>query len=332
MLKKIPLLLLLCWHSLNATVCPSDCHSCTEPCNDLCGFFFGAEGLYWTANQEDLEYASDVNGEPFLVGPGKTHSLNYKWNGGARGWLGWHSDGGEGRFVYTWIKNKAEGHKRSEDGINLSALLIHPAADQFVASFAGGRNQFEYQTLDMLFGNNLSYCCKRIFIRPYYGARALKILQKFDMTYAGIDFPVPSSVTARSLLKAAGVNAGVDFQYTFLRCLGVYGGFGGSILAGRIQSNQKQFIHSHPIVNQVRLKENLRVCVPGYQLCGGLTWHISIHRYFDFLLSVGYEFSHWFNTPTTRRFYDDVNHGVSSSIRKGELTLHGATLSMTFAF
>jgi hypothetical protein len=332
MLKKLSVLWILVSGSLNAIVCPSDCHTCAEPCNDLCGFFFGAEGLYWTACQDNLEYASDINGEPFLVGPGKTHSLHYDWKGGVRGWLGWHCDGGEGRFVYTWIKNEADGHKHSEDNIDLIALLVHPGTNQSIASFASGENEFEYQTLDMLFGNNLSYCCNKIFIHPFYGVRALKIRQDFSMVYSGLDFETPTIITARSLLKAAGVNAGVDFQYTIFKHLGVYGGFGGSILAGRIESHQKQFSVGELLFREVDLDDDLRVCVPGYQISAGLTWYIHCHRYFTFLLSAGYEFSHWFRVPTTRRFYDDVNHGVSGSVRKGEMTLHGATLSIVFAF
>jgi hypothetical protein len=153
------------------------------------------------------------------------------------------------------------------------------------------------------------------------------------MVYSGIDFEVPTRIRARSLLKAAGANAGVDFQFTLFRCLGVYGGFGGSILAGRIESHQKQFIDfDESLTTEVKLDDDLRVCVPGYQLCGGFTWHHHCHRYFDLLVSIGYEFSHWYRVPTTRRFFDDVNHGVSASIKRGELTLHGVTFSIAFAF
>lgn len=329
MLKKVVAALSLFAGSLNASVCPSDCNACCSPCNDLSGLLIGAEGLYWNACQENLDYALDVGDGNFLAGPGETHNLNYEWGGGARGWFGIHCDGGEGRFVYTWIKMKAEGSERSERNESLSALLIHPASNRTNAREAHGENELEYQTLDMLFGNNLSFCCDKIWIRPYYGGRALKILQELEVTYEGLDFEIPNHVKVRSKLEAAGLNAGLDLQYKLHHCLGIYGGFGGSVLAGRIQAKQKQYASRETMID---LDDDFRLCVPGYQLTAGLCWHIHCIDYFDFVFRIGYEFSHWFHVPAPRRFFDDVNHGVSESITKGQLTLHGATLSMLFAF
>jgi hypothetical protein len=332
MLKLTLATLLLLSSPLYASVCPSDVNSCCAPCSDLSGLLIGAEGLYWTANQHNLDYALDIGNDGFLASPGKTHSLNYDWNYGVRGWFGIHCDGGEGRFVYTWIQVKAEGSTTNNPDSSLSALLIHPGTERINALEAEGENSLEYQTLDMLYGNNLSFCCDKIWIRPFYGARALKIYQKLDVLYEGLDFEIPGEVTLRSKLLAAGINAGFDMQYKLEDHLGIYGGFGGSVLAGKVKAEQRQYIVGIISDTDISLDDNFNVCIPGYQFTAGLSWHFHCIDYCDFVFKLGYEFSHWFNVPTTRRFYDSVNHGVSESLTKGELTLHGATITMLFAF
>ena len=330
MTKKLLILFLLSCECIFAQqVTPSDCNPCICPCNDMCGFFIGAEGLYWTACQDDLEYAADVGEGGILVGPGENHSLHYPWKTGIRGWWGIHCAGGEGRFVYTWIQNKAHGHKEGD----LIATLIHPASPGFEASEARGHNQFEFQTLDMLFGNNLSYCCDAIWIHPYFGARAMKLYQKFNVHYNGIDFENTGIVKAHSLLKAGGITAGFDMLYKFTPCFRIYGGFAGSLLGGRAEAHQRQQSNVNgDIETQIDLEDSKFVCVPGYQARAGLAWRFHCTNYYDFLFTIGYEFSHWFRVPTTQRFVDNVNEGVSESLTRGGLTLHGATVSMLFAF
>lgn len=287
---------------------------------------FGAEGLYWTTSQTNLDYATDVDG-------GKKHSLHYQWQPGVRGWWGLHCLCGEGRFVYTWLNTEAKGSAVGDSLDPLNPSLLQPDVDSPEALVAKAHNSLDYQTLDMLFGYNFSYYCDALWVHPYFGVRGMQILQQFKVNYEGLDFVEPSLVKIHSTLKAAGINGGLDVQYTLVNRFGMYGGFSGSILAGSIHSRQKQQTRSGSTFDtDFRFNDKTSVWVPGYQLTAGLSWRAHCRYFYDLLITVGYEFSQWYRVPTTHHIQNEVNDGFRKSITKGNLILQGVTASVFIAF
>ena len=56
-------------------------------CYNDCLFYFGAEGLWWTVCQTNLDFGVDVSSEDEntrdkLVGSGSHHYLDYDWKAG----------------------------------------------------------------------------------------------------------------------------------------------------------------------------------------------------------------------------------------------------------
>jgi hypothetical protein len=302
--------------------------------------YIGAEGLWWTVYQEDLEFAVDVssNDENILVGPGKTHSLDYGWRGGARGFIGFDGYcGWDIRGVYTWYKADPFSHvTHDNDEQLLLASWAHPGGVGFEAEIATASQHFTYQTADLLFAREVTFSCLAFTLEPFVGVRGLRLKQKVSVDYEGADFiENPQQINFESDLKAIGLLVGLHMRNNIFCGLGLYGDLAASALYGKsdFKQNQLSLNTLGEVVDTVVdfEDENHGRVLPGCHLRAGMDWLIETSCFFVHI-QAGYEFNHWFNTPAVTRFFDDVNHGVSSSSRKGELTLHGATLSLSIRF
>ncbi len=339
-------------------VCPPCCTY--SPCEPLCcsddsccienGFFFGVEGLWWTVYQDNLDYAVEFNnaeGATEILGPGKTKFLNYDWDGGVRGTLGWIFCGWDLWGTYTWYQNKSDASTSTlNSDTDLKASLLHPATPEKNAEKASINSDITYQTFDVLFGRTLIFCENSLFLHPFAGVQGLQIKQELDALYQGGDFVLtpaqpfigginadPARVKWDSNLQAIGLKAGLDMNYRWYCGLGLYGSFAGSVLASKTDIHHKQQVldsNGSVTENLINLKEKENVCIPGYQVSAGFSWDTCCTDCFYFIFKVGYEFNHWFNTPQLRRYHDG-NEGVSSD-SSGNIGFHGATLSVNFYF
>jgi hypothetical protein len=289
--------------------------------------------------QEDLEYAVDVTGEDDgeLVGPGETHALEYDWRGGVRGFIGFDGYcGWDIRGVYTWYKNETEERITEVAGESvLIATWAHPGGIGFNALTATASQHFKYQTVDLIFGKEITFCPLAFTLEPFIGIRGLKLNQNISALYEGEDFiDNPQLVTFESDLKAIGLYTGIHMRNNLCCGLGFYGDFAGSLLYGKGKNRQHQLsldTFGAVVDTVVDLEDNPCRILPGCHIRAGIDWLFEVCC-MNFHIQAGYEFNHWFNTPIVSRFYDNVNHGVSSSSGKGEITLHGATLSASLRF
>jgi hypothetical protein len=315
---------------LTITLNAGDC--CITP-----SLYVGGEGLWWTVCQEDLEFAVDVDSEggEMLVGPGETHALEYDWRGGARGFIGFDGYcGWDIRAVYTWYKNNTDENLTQLENL-LIASWAHPGGIGFNALTATASQNFKYETADLIFGKELTFTPLAFTLAPFVGVRCLKINQDISALYEGEDFSDnPQLVTFKSDLKAIGIYTGLHMRNNLCCGLGFYGDFAGSMLYGQGKSKQHQLSldSTGAILNTVvNLEEDPSRILPGCHLRAGMDWLFEVGC-MNFHIQAGYEFNHWFNTPIISRFYDNVNHGISSTSKKGEITLHGATLSAALRF
>ena len=313
------------------------CYSCYLDCNEFCTNV-GFEGLYWIVHQSDLDYAVDFDANNIL-GPQKTHFLDYDWEVGARGWIarnwncGWNS-----KIVYTYYRNESTASKDTTNkAIDLKASLLHPSTGKEDAEKATGGIDLKYQTLDFLLGKFFPYCDNSCTLRSFFGVRALKIKQDLKMLYEGKDFgtgdlATPARVKWKSDLKALGLHAGLDMTFCGLR---LYGGLSGSVLASRTDNHHHQQVLDKTkktvTAEEIDLKEKQHVMVPGYHLTGGISWETCCHNCFLFRVKVGYEYNKWFDTPQLRRYHYG-NEGVSHSGSSGNIGLHGLSVTTDFYF
>ncbi len=318
-----------------------DCFN-SNPCFNL---IVGAEGLYWTVDQRDLDYAIDVSAvtnTPELAGPGDVHFLDYHHKGGIRFWVGFETQNSwDLRFIYTSYHNHAHDNITS-DGVNtlLLATLVHPGSFTNRAQTVDAETRLSYRTYDLLMGNKLSFYCEDFFIHPFIGLRGLTLDQHLKALYTGGDFETegptsqPGQIIYKSELNVLGLHAGMDFDYQFCYGFGFYGGFGGSILAGKSHAHQIENVFnadSTVFSNLVNIHERENVMIPGWNLKAGLSWNPCFAYDINMLWTVGYEFNQWFNTPQYRRFVNQECTGVSCK-NSGIIGLHGVTVSVTLFY
>jgi hypothetical protein len=318
-------------------------------CNSLCNlpnclFYVGGEGLYWTVNQSDLDYAMDLSsllGRDEVVGPGNVHFLDYDWDWGFRLWLGLHGESGwDMRGAYTHFKNKTSVSRTGSEDHNLIATLVHPGLSRCEAFSASLDNCITYNTYDILLGNEVSLCCDALKLNPFFGLRGLTLEQRLNAMYSGVDFvnnrqvPTPGQVKYNSDLRALGIHAGMDINYYLCKGFGFYGGFAGSVLAGKSDNKQRQFLLNPDGTideTEVDIREKENLIIPGYHFRAGINWQSCFDYGSHMIFTFGYEFHQWFNTPQLRRFSDDNCPGLSSGNR-GDIGFQGAVVSFTLFF
>lgn len=313
---------------------------CDLGCSQNNGFYFGVDGLYWTTYQTNLDYSVDFNNgseATEILGPGKTHFLEYNWCGGVRGHLGFQACGFDTTVTYTWIQNDARGKKDTDDSdTDLKASLLHPSTGLSDADEAYGRLDLTYETLDILFGRQVDFCDKKMLFHPFVGVRMMKIKQDEKVTYEGEDFvDAPEQVRWKSTLEGVGLHAGFDLFYQWQCGIGLYGITGASLLASKADDKHWQYTLDEngdevdpPSIN---LKSRQDLVIPGYHLQAGISWDTCCNDCWFVRFKIGYEFNQWFRTPQLRRYHYN-NDGVSNSSTSGNIALHGGTFGFDIRF
>ncbi|MGA8165187.1 MAG: Lpg1974 family pore-forming outer membrane protein [Waddliaceae bacterium] len=316
-----------------------------EPCSQrrrkACGLIIDAEGLYWTIFQTNLDYAVDaVDEDPSsnILGPGKTHFLDYDWRWGGRGYLGIQNCGWEVKGGYTWFESKASGKTIAKlPDMILKPSLIHPSVDREFAERAFGDQCLNYQIVDLLYGKNLYLCCNSLTLYPFFGARGLRLKQEMTVRYRGEDFfDETTKVNWHSLLKAAGLHAGLDYYFAYGSCGGFFGSFAGSVLVGRTDNHHLQLLlNEEEGIQETEINLKERQCIPiaGYHLSAGIflaTYDCCGDSLFR--LKLGYELNEWFQTPQLRRYSGGEGEAVSNSATAGSIGLHGGFVSAELTF
>lgn len=304
---------------LNAQCCVT-CGPCGSASNDMCGFFIGAEGLYWTATNPDFIFAEESGNE---------HRLEYDWEVGVRGWTGFHWCGVNSRVVYNWFGLNTKHNLNAEEGSTLFPTYFDPDFGFDEASFAQGKMSFEYQTLDLLSGHALSFFDRNLWIEPYFGARGLQLLQNLQVEYEGLDFePDMGNTTWKSKLQAVGIEGGLDVNATLLCGFGLYGTFSGSVLASRIENQLISLLDTSDSISSSDsqwIKKKKHPCIRGFSVGGGIRWAYLCPCYYLFQIRLGYEYNRWYNMPSVPSLITESNNSE-------RLNLQGATLSAEFIF
>lgn len=340
---NLSLTLLLLWGIVVEASCYDPyCYSCEQFCPDECHFFIGAEGLYWTVCDNDLDFAVDFDHSKTKILDGHTHFADYDWRWGARVWIGWNwCCGWDSTICYTWYRGKRDKtiDRRDQDTC-LKASLLHPSTELSYAKKASSDLELKYQTLDLLFGRTVTYCENSLVLRPYFGARGLYLNQEQEVIYEGGDFDAsppgyigdqyatPARVTWESKLKVGGLTAGVDMDYRWCSGFGIYGSLGASILAGHTDNDHLQVLLDSTdaiISKHIDLDHDHCIAIPGIHLQGGVNYHWSCGECLLMKFHILYEFNQYCNTPHLRR-YSYGNEGVSSSGSAGNIALHGITV------
>lgn len=338
--------------------------SCDPCCQDDCGFYVGGDVLYWTACQECLEVGSTTEDITVDIETGKVtttakiHVADYNWDLGFRVFAGYRMgcDDWELRGVYTYWNNDATGNIRP----NLLGVKTST------------NNDFKYQTADaLLYREYILGCSSKL--RPFAGFRALWIDQKFrvetkivgpETSEIAVEPLILSQLKLDSDLFAAGMTAGIDWEWTLCDGFGVYVGMSGSLLEGDTDNRHAFLRLESPIgptsssfsssaeqfESEFILKDDRCLPIPGYHLNAGVTWEscfdmCGMESWLKF--SLGYELNHWFQVPTFNPFgllagqfegtsttsQTDVNVPFNLlTCKTNSVLLHGLTARVSYLF
>lgn len=334
----------------------ANCPTCyIDLCQSPCGIEFGADVLWWSTCQMNMDYSynetlplPDDPPPPFLdllAGKGNIHFIDYTWHTGVRYFLTYRAgcDQWDGRIIFTHY------HTRGDEEANLvindpDALLQDPPRNNFAAllhpdttvipdetGFDKGKahNEIDYDVLDILFSR--TFCCinQSLLINPYLGLRLLYLDQDLEADYKVVeeddeeDSPVinRSCVSFDSEFKGIGFHTGVELTHHLIGNFELYGNVSGSLIAGTMRNDHVQEDDGTITVD---LKEKQNHILPGLQLGIGVVWNTPFICSTFFETKIGYEFTSWYHTPQIRRFIKQ-DTGVMSSSTNGNIGFHGAT-------
>jgi len=310
----------------------------------------GAEFLYWTAFDADLDYAvNNTAGYDVATtggGVSEMHFADYDWDPGFRVFIGYEDpcDCWGGRASYLHFCSKNTNTATFGDGVtnHLKPTLWSPAFGNDRCQNATATTEIEYHFYDVTIGRTCCIC-EGVSFRPFGGFRGLKLDQKLDVVYdGGRDFTnYDGVVTWNSCFDGYGLTGGFDWNLSFCGCFCAYATVSASIVAGETDDLETQggpegVNGNTQIINNINSHEKQCIGVPGYQLAVGLCYEKCCETScgcYCFNLGVGYEMNHWLNVPELRRFVGSGNEAANNGGgAKGCLLLHGLTVRGTVSF
>lgn len=331
----------------NADTCCQG-NSCQESCSkdDCYGFFAGANFLYWTTNQSDLDYAVDSllfknKGTP----NGKVHYLDYEWDPGYRIALGYDlgCDFGRMGLVYTHFSQEASGHKRSSTTRDLFSTVFASSADNIThfnsfdpIRFAKGKKDLDYDVLDLLFSRPICLNQRSVLL-PFVGIRGLCLNQ--DLKLSCIPKELNSDkidnfvVKNQSKYSAVGLRAGIGYSFSICSGFGFYTDVSGSALSGQTDDHQRFVGFADSVLTQtyVNVKDRQHTSLFGYQIGLGISYDTCVCGH-AIGLGIGYEMNEWLNVPCLRRWTNADQIGTTITATDSNLLLHGLTIKASTEF
>lgn len=254
--------------------CPTDC-PCppSRPFLDTCGnWYFNAEGLYWEASEEGLNFATkksfncgsgfngssssssevDQSGFPCDVCEhGSVKDIGSSWDGGFRLGIGYDlpCDGWDVVANWTWFRTTAKSHTSSDFAAGEFLLPVWGDGDEFIADDIHAKWTLNLNILDVELGREfcVSPC---LSLRPFMGIRAAWVDQKYNVFNDGhIDFEFDDvsvaigsteDIRMKSKFSGVGVRGGLDSEWKVGCGFSLYGQVAASILWGHLDRHTSE--------------------------------------------------------------------------------------------
>lgn len=263
------------------------------------GFSAGIDFLYWYGRERDLPVAYRLLDLPLTPDNQTTSTVfdkalypNAQWDPGVRLFVSWDSccDGWDLLLQWTWYKNsKCQSFSTPSSGTDADTFLQNPWEDNLLRwDTIKSDWEFQYNQLDLQLGRRywLSPC---FTLRPFTGLRFLWSDVDFG-SKSYLDEVLSPDVTQSNFSNVshdnknwgAGLVGGVEPRFYFTPCFSLYGGFGVSLLWGKIETNRKQEIY----VSTVRPTSTLVSQDQTYRACSE---HFGMQSLFDTELGLRYE-------------------------------------------
>ena len=295
---------------------------------DGCNVFLTGDYIYWSARQDNMQYASTgySNDYDLSVNPGKSENPTFKYETGFKGGLGFNfgHDMWDCSFNYTWFQsnnNKDSVSGSYSDGLTPSfSPSIDLLSDDYFKS-AKTLWQLHFNVIDSELGRSF-YISKYLSLRPFIGLKGTWQNQKFANTYSGVindeDFSYWNNMN--NSLWGIGIRSGLNTSWHLSESWSLFGDLALSGLFEKFQMKRKDSykIDDESKVSPIHQRGELTTISPILELCIGIRkdeWFFQDK--FHLGVQAGWEEQIW---------WDQNQFGLNMSMtRGGNLVLQGLT-------
>ena len=305
--------------------------------------YITAESLYWTANQEELNFATASTNS---ISWEKQYIISH-FDPGYRVSLGIIPSTQAGIDLqgrYTWfhlingtgsVSVKASDcsdnptHQVCSIEANNDGRLIDPDILIYETVTAANANwNFLLSTADLVFGRAF-LISPTLNLRPFMGLKATWQRQDFDINYTLIFVELPSSDKVRSNQYAYGIGptSGIETNWEMGKNWSLYGRSTLSLVSTRFKTRCYDIETDDllPSVTNYNLSQKTSESQGIFELSLGMTWdNWFVDDTFHLGISLGYEMQYW----------NDNNHLYMNpeDPRHGSLSIQGITLGLRADF
>lgn len=308
--------------------------------------YLGASFIYWQPLQDNMEFAvssSSTTAGDSLSGTTAAPisnnivnlSTNYKPGFQVMGGMNFDYDNWDSSVMYTWFHNTNSSSTNGPTGGTVWPIIGHPqaAASSFSSFYNSASSSWNLKMdiADWVLARSY-YVGTKLTCRPYFGARAAWIRQKYNQTYTRTTATASTAtVQNKSTSWGIGPEAGMTANYMFSYGLRAFGDFSGDLLYTRYGTS---FHQTNTVATyDLKFREKGISTVRAHTMLDlGLGWG----SYFDnnnwhFDLMASYGFQIFWNQNMFRHFVDDVMD-ANSNIQNGDLYVHGLNITVRFDF
>lgn len=291
--------------------------------------------IWWNPIQEGMELAisDDTNTVNLPIVNGRVINMDFKYKPGFKVALGINMDhdNWDGIVEYTWLHfTQRQSSGRPVSGI-LRTIQAHPEnVPEAVSTSAKWRASLDIVNAELA---RSYYVGTHLTFRTHFGARLALIDQRFVPRY-NPSTNETSTVRCRNTSDSWGLGprAGLDSNWLLGLGFRVFGNAAADILYTRYKLKTEEDQAANPNALALRVKDKISYLRPHAELQMGLGWG----TYFDnnnwhVDLAASYDFHVFWNQNMFRQFYSSTSEGLSS-LRYGDLFLHGLTVTLRFDF
>jgi len=349
-IKIFALLICIAWLLHADDCCNNYCDSRSTRCGECVGLTLFADGLYWQAREDGLDYVIQNNDGSALIDDACVRRVNFDWHGGFRFGAGYCSPCCNYFFNAFWTRF----HTKGDDCLKVTfPTTLFPVWSNPSSMLTTEENARACVNLDLdMFDARLTalftpHCC--IDVMPYIGLVYAKINQNFNINMSGGLSTQPfrgdvldDAICMRNNFRGVGPKVGVNSIWGLGCGLGFFARADAALAYGKFDICQKEtvtFSENSEERTFLNIKCNeFHMVRPIVDLILGVRWDTPINRdafccqsRYHLYLEAGWELIYFFGQNMLMRFTDDINAGANVTVQ-GDLATQGLTVRASFAF
>lgn len=308
--------------------CPSD-------------FYFRADMLAMQPKQDGLEYAvlnqNDSNNlNAGIVQGFSTQQHDWDWGFGFRLGMGFYlnHDAWTVDTQWTWFRISEDVSSAAQhDGNFVPQWLV---GDDIIPSrgnaHSSARWQMKMNVFDLTIGKPY-HVSRYLVLNPFFGLRGAWIDQDFSARYGGL-FTSPSSVNGSQMDAendwwGVGTRMGVNTEWNLGGGWQLLANMNASMLYGKVDVKQSAPLGS----DTYSIRHEFYRDSPNMELQVGAAWGSYFNDMKHYVkVQAMWEFHQWWDQNWMRKLYSGSPSWVNDTVSRGDLSMSGASVRVSFEF